>query len=176
MSDLRRGQGRELDLAIPEDEPNDMDFDRAKASDVREREGLTELSEGDFHRSAAPPESVWASFESARIFDLSELSEMLDNQKEVIDAVIQAFKESLVENSQSLTDVVEGGSDLNQIRFYSHSIKGSSIGSGAFALGEAAAKLEDACRREDALEVAETYPLVHDLIGRTIEALEKMGY
>lgn len=117
-----------------------------------------------------------SSVDPDQLIDLRNLVELFDGDRELMLPVIDSFKNMLWENIRLLEEAVQSGQELEKMRVYSHSIKGSSAQCEANALSEEAARMEAACLMGKREEVLLSFPKVKDLSERTLVALRDLGY
>ncbi len=107
------------------------------------------------------------------LFEPERLTEIIGEDRDTINSLLDVFQESLVEQLAALTAATQEGQDIEKMRLYSHSIKGSAANYGAEKLRQYAERMEKACRegqRENALAL---YERVASSVEETSEAVRQ---
>ncbi len=95
------------------------------------------------------PEPVLESDEpDCPVFDEGSLLSRLGGNEELVRKILLKFVDDMPRRVELLKDAIAGG-NLEEARLQAHTIKGSSRNVGAEMLGQAAEKLEKACRAEE---------------------------
>jgi two-component system sensor histidine kinase/response regulator len=127
--------------------------------------------EGDQNTSG----DVEISSEAMRLLDITELEEMFEGSKEMIQSLLEEFESSLIETLEELKIAAADPQDLKVLRLHSHTIKGMAANFGAAPLISAAANVENACLSEDSEKALALAEQVVETSLRTLSEIRKLS-
>ncbi|EDY84344.1 ATPase, histidine kinase-, DNA gyrase B-, and HSP90-like domain protein [Verrucomicrobiia bacterium DG1235] len=107
------------------------------------------------------------------LVDLRGIRSIFGDDSSDLRPVLVAFVESLSEQLLEIRELDSPPLDLEVIRRYCHTIKGSSSNYGAEPLERVAKQIETACLEGDSAKVEELLPKFENLVERTVEAVSK---
>ncbi len=111
--------------------------------------------------------------DSDAVLDIPTLRRVLDDDEALIADMIDCYRKILLSSLNSIEKAIDDEKEIEQVRFHTHTIRGSSDQYGASKLSAAAAKMEAACFQGAFGRAADLYDEVKVCSREVLAELEK---